>query len=92
MPVKIMKKQVSLPVRVAPGKQNLNGEKDTDPLLRNCQSVDIVENKDQKDFKITKKYEQPIHPIPSSIIVLSDEEKLELESVLFELTLKSVGL
>ena len=92
MPAKIMKKQVSLPVRVAPAKQDLDGEKDTDPLLRNCQSVDTVENKDQKDFKMPKKYEQPIHPIPSSTIVLTDEERLELESVLFELTLKSVGL
>ena len=87
-----MKKQVSLPVRVAPAKQDLDGEKDTDPLLRNCQSVDTVENKDQKDFKMPKKYVQPIHPIPSSTIVLTDEERLELESVLFELTLKSVGL
>ena len=92
MPVKIMKKQVSLPVRVAPAKQDSNGEKDTDPLLRNCQSVDTVENKDQKKFQMPKKYAQPIHPIPSSIIVLNDEEKLELESVLFEITLKSVGL
>ena len=79
MPVKIMKKQVSLPVRVAPAKQNLNGEKDTDPLLRNCQSVDTMENKDQKSFKTPKKYAQPIHPIPSSLIVLNEDEKLELE-------------
>ena len=92
MPVKIMKKQVSLPVRVAPAKRDLNGEKDTDPLLRNCQSVDTLENKDKKSLKLPKKYEQPIHPIPSSLIVLNDEEKLELESVLFEITLKSVGL
>ena len=92
MPVKIMKKQVSLPVRVAPSKQNSRGEKDTDPLLRNCQSVDIVENKDEKTLKTPKKYVQPIHSIPSSLIVLSDEEKLELEAVLFEITLKSVGL
>ena len=92
MPVKIMKKQVSLPVRVAPAKRDSNGEKDTDPLLRNCQSVDTLENKDKKSLKMPKKYEQPIHPIPSSLIVLNDEEKLELESVLFEMTLKSVGL
>ena len=92
MPVKIMKKQVSLPVRVAPAKPDSNGEKDTDPLLRNCQSVDTLENKDKKSLKTPKKYKQPIHPIPSSLIVLNDEEKLELESVLFEITLKSVGL
>ena len=92
MSAKIMKKQVSLPVRVAPAKRDSNGEKDTDPLLRNCQSVDTLENKDKKSLKMPKKYEQPIHPIPSSLIVLNDEEKLELESVLFEMTLKSVGL
>ena len=92
MPVKIMKKQVSLPVRVAQAKQDSNGEKDTDPLLRNCQSVDTVENKDPKSLKTPKKYEQPTHPIPSSLIALSDEEKLELEAVLLEITLKSVGL
>ena len=92
MPVKIMKKQVSLPVRVAPAKQNSNGEKDTDPLLRNCQSPDTVDNKDAKSVKTRKKYAQPIHPIPSSLIVLNDKEKLELEFVLIEIALKSVGL
>ena len=92
MPVKIMKKQVSLPVRVAPAKQNLNGEKDTDPLLRNCQSVDILENKNEKTLKMPKKYVQPIHPIPSSMFVLNEDEKLELEAVLFDNILISIGL
>ena len=92
MSVRIMKKQMSLPVRVAPAKQDSNGEKDTDPLLRNCQLFDTIENKDEKSLKTPKKYAQPMHSIPSSLIVLNDEEKLELESVLLELTLKSVGL
>ena len=36
--------------------------------------------------------EQPIHPIPSSLIKLNEEDKLDLESVIFELVLESVGL
>jgi hypothetical protein len=87
-----MKKQVSLPVRVAPAKQDLNGEKDTDPLLRNCQSFDTVDTKDRYCSKRSKKYVQPIHPIPSSLIMLNEEEKLELEAVLFDNILISIGL
>ena len=77
MPVKTIKKQVSLPVRLDPAKQNLNGEKNTDPLLRNWQSVDTVDTKDQDCSKRTKKCTQPIYPIPSSMFVLNEEEKLE---------------
>ena len=92
MSVKIMKKQVSLPDRLIPAKQDFNGEKDTNPLLRNWQSVDTGDTKDQDCPKRPKKYTQPIHPIPSSMFVLNEEEKLELESVLFDNILISIGL
>ena len=56
MPVKIMKKQVSLPVQNTQVKHDSNGEKEINPLIRNCQSVDILENKNEKTIKMTKKY------------------------------------
>ena len=151
MSVKVMKKQVSLPVNLAPSEPDLSGEKDVDPLLENSQRIGketsypsgneifqpsgneisqpsrnekkkrlykssksldydhpisspqipyhplLAENVEVKKKMFSKTstsfdYEQPIHPIPSSQIVLSEEEKLELESVLFEKTLQSVGL
>ena len=92
MPNKIMKKQVSLPDRLTPAKQDFNGEKDTNPLLRNWKSVDTLDTKDQDCPKRKKKYTQPIHPIPSSMFVLNEEEKLELEAVLFDNLLISIGL
>ena len=92
MPVKIRKKQVSLPVQNAQFKQDSNGEKEINHLIRNCQSVKILENKNEKTLKLPKKYVQPIHPIPSSLIVLNEDEKLELEAVLFDNILISIGL
>ena len=94
MSVKLMRKQISLPVVLAPSKQNLNGERDVDPLLKNCQPIAIIEET-KKGLKKTSKsleYKQPIHPIPSSQIVLTEEEKLQLEAVIFQMNLKSVGL
>ena len=92
MPIKIMKKQVSLPVQNTLVKQDSFGEKEINPLIRNCQYVDILKNKSEKTLKIPKKYVQPIHPIPSSMFVLNEEEKLELEAVLFDNILISIGL
>ena len=92
MPIKIMKKQVSLPVQNTQFKHDSNGEKEINPLIRNCQSVDILENKNEKTLKMPKKYVQPIHPIPSSMFVLNEDEKLELEAVLFDNILISIGL
>lgn len=94
MSVKMMKKQVSLPVVLAPSKEDSNGEKDIDPLLKNCQSNATVEVKKERFSKTSKSldYEQPVHPIPSSIIVLNETEKLQLEDILFQQTLESVGL
>ena len=151
MSVKVMKKQVSLPVNLAPSEPDLNGEKDVDPLLENSQrsgkeishsignknfqpseneisqpsrnekkkklyksskSLDcdhpisssqipyhplLAENVEVKKKMFSKTstsfdYEQPIHPIPSSQITLNEEEKLELEYVLFLETLDSIGL
>ena len=92
MPIKIMKKQVSLPVQNTQVKHDSNGEKEINPLLRNWQSVDMEDTKDQDCSKRPKKYKQPIHPIPSSMFVLNEEEKLELEAVLFDNILISIGL
>ena len=94
MSVKLMRKQISLPVVLAPSKQNLNGERDVDPLLKNCQPIAIIEET-KKGLKKTSKsleYKQPIHPIPSSQIVLNEEEKQELETVLLYEKLRYLGL
>ena len=64
----------------------MKGQKDTDLLIPNSQAVAV--NKE----KPPSKYQQPIHDIPSSIIILTEEEKLELENVLFMHSLQSVGL
>ena len=94
MSVNIMKKQVSLPVVLAPLEPDLNGEKDVDPLLNISEQSGKVEVTKKLLSKTSKSldYEQPIHPIPSSQIVLTEEEKLQLEAVIFQMNLKSVGL
>ena len=89
-----MKKQVSLPVVLPPSKPDLDGAKDINPLIKNCQRTGIVEEK-KKVFSTTTKsidYKQPIHPIPSSQIVLNEEEKQELETVLLYEKLRYLGL
>ena len=94
MSVKLMRKQISLPVALASSKQDSNGEKDVHPLLKISQPNGNVEVKKKILSKTSKSldYEQPIHPIPSSQITLNEEEKLELEYVLFLETLDSIGL
>ena len=91
MSFKKLKKQIAPPVIVAPSKQDSNGDKDIDPLLKKCKN-----SKEKKELSKTTEnstpYKQPIHPIPSSQIVLTEEEKLEFEAVIFEMTLESVGL
>ena len=94
MSVKVMKRQVSLPVNLAPSEPDLNGEKDVDPLLNIPDQSGKVEVKKKVLSKTSKSldYEQPIHPIPSSLIKLNEEDKLDFESVIFEMVLESVGL
>ena len=69
---------------IAQFKSDLNGAKDKEPLVTNCKPTGIVE--ENKNFFSTttksSKYEQPIHPIPSSIIILNEEEKQKLKFVL----------
>ena len=42
--------------------------------------------------KVTTKSEKPLHPIPNSMIKMSDQDKSKLEAVIFEQVLESVGL
>ena len=93
MSFKKIRKQISASVLGAPSKQDSNGDKDIDPLLNNCQGTVEKEEKElSQTTKNSSPYKQPIHPIPSSQIVLNEEEKLEFEAVIFEMTLESVGL
>ena len=41
---------------------------------------------------MSSKSEKALHPIPSSLIQMNDRDKIELESVLFDHALRSVGL
>ena len=41
---------------------------------------------------MSTKSEKGQHPIPSSLIQMNDRDKIELESVLFDHALRSVGL
>ena len=41
---------------------------------------------------LSSKSEKALHPIPSSLIQMNDRDKIELESVLFDDALRSVGL
>ena len=71
-----------------------NFKSDEEPLITNSQPTRIVEV--NKNFLSTttksSEYEQPIHPIPSSIIILNEEEKDELKFVVATEQLKSGGL
>ena len=50
----------------------VKGKRDTDLLIPNSQPMAV-----NKEKACTSKYQQPIHDIPSSIIILTEEEKLE---------------
>ena len=41
---------------------------------------------------MSSKSEKALHPIPSLLIQMNDRDKIELESVLFDQVLRSVGL
>ena len=41
---------------------------------------------------MSSKSEKALHPIPSSLIQMNDRDKIELESILFDDALRSVGL
>ena len=66
---------------------DLNDAKDIEPLITNCEHTRIVEE-NKKIFSTTIKsseYERPIyHPIPSSIIMLNEEEKEKLSKIFFD--------
>ena len=93
MSFKKIRKKISASVLGAPSNKDSNGDKDIDPLLNYSQATVVKEEKElAKTTKNSPPYKQPIHPIPSSQIVLNEEEKSEFEAVIFEMTLESVGL
>ena len=60
-----------------------------------------VKNSNSRDFffpvavtenKVPTKSEKPLHSIPNSMIKMNDQDKSNLEAVIFEQVLESVGL
>ena len=66
------------------------GERDTDPLILNCQPVartpSLIEENESSKAKLSN------HSHSSSMIVLNDGERMELEDILLDLTLLDLGL
>ena len=103
-----VKRQISfrnLRRRLANGRSNsesgsstmIEGENDIDHLLENCEPPDIVkdpnsENITDSDKKHLSENDLDKYKIPSSIIVLNDEDKSRLEYVLLQIGLREVGL
>ena len=56
-------------------------------LIKKCCFPVTVSNEN-----LTTKSEKGQHPIPSSLIQMNDRDKIELESILFDDALRSVGL
>lgn len=93
--------------RLASGRSNsesstmLEGENDVDHLLENCEPPDIQKdsNSDSIDSENNRNNKKNLsdteldkYKIPSSIIVLNDEDKSRLEYVLLQIGLREVGL
>ena len=103
-----VKRQISfrnLKRRLASGRSNsesstmIEGENDLDHLLENIEPPDIQKdsNSGSLDSENGKKHstsdtELDKYKIPSSIIVLNDEDKSRLEYVLLQIGLREVGL
>ena len=101
-----VKRQISfrnLKRRLASGRSNsesstmIEGENDLDHLLENIEPPDIQKdsNSASLDSENDKKHstsELDKYKIPSSIIVLNDEDKSRLEYVLLQIGLREVGL
>ena len=67
----------------------LSGERDTDPLVPNCQPV--AKRESIKEEKKSSKAKFSNHALPSSMFSLSDEEKLELKVVIVNMALVDIG-
>ena len=84
---KVVKRQIPVVFPMNDRSQaQTKGERDVDPLVDNCQP--IAENSEN----LPQKSEKTQHQIPSSVIVLTKEEKIILKNALFEEALESVGL
>ena len=92
--------------RLANGRSNsesgsstmIEGENDIDHLLENCEPPDMVKDPNSTDTitdpdkKHLSDTDLDKYKIPSSIIVLNDEDKSRLEYVLLQIGLREVGL
>ena len=67
----------------------LSGERDTDPLVPNCQPVARKESIKEENKSSKAKFSN--HSLPSSMFVLNDEERLELKDVLVNMALVDIG-
>ena len=84
---KVVKKQIPVVIPMNDKSQiQTKGERDVDLLVENCQP--IAENSEN----LHQKSEKTQHQIPSSIVVLTNEEKILLNNALFEDALEGVGL
>ena len=66
----------------------LSGERDTDPLVPNCQPV--AKRASIKEEKKSSKAKFSNHALPSSMFSLSDEERLELKDVIVNMALVDI--
>ena len=67
----------------------LSGERDTDPLVPNCQPV--ARRESIKEEKKSSKNKFSNHALPSSMFVLNDKERLELKDVMINMALIDIG-
>ena len=67
----------------------LSGERDTDPLVPNCQPVARKESIKEEKKSSTAKFSN--HSLPSSMFVLNDKERLELKDVMINMALIDIG-
>ena len=78
-----MAKKIQIPTSI-PVKED---QGDTDPLIGNCQPIAMKKLDD-----IPKNDEKNKHQLPSSLIVLTEKEKVLIQNALFEESLERVGL
>ena len=71
----------------------IDGENDEDHLLENVEPPDTnVTNDEAFEKESSRPSDKDKYQIPSSIIVLNDEDKKRLEYVLLQIGLREVGL
>ena len=99
-----LQKQLNGKTKLSEFGQIIEGETDVDHLLENCEQIDDDgeynevhhQKKESRNTKSTEEENQDQdldkYKIPSSMIVLNDEEKKRLEYVLLQIGLREVGL